>query len=135
MCYFLYGGINHGINIGDYKNTANQSPFFFNEGLESDINGCIENCGSDYRITNSHCDCETALGSHNTNVYDLLVLSEYINQLREVRGIKHIFISKNWWKHKTIKEQTVHIDDIGIIQYLADIENDCLYKIQLFRKY
>lgn len=135
MCYFLYGGINKGINIDDYKKFSNNSGFSFNEGIETDIKKCIEDCKNNFRITKNYCDCETALGTHQTNEKDLLELAENINQLRKVKGIKHIFISKNWWRHKTKTEQTVHIDDIEIIQYLADIEDDCLYKILLFKKY
>ena len=135
MCYFLYGGMNHGINVDDYGSIANKSSFFFHEGAASDINGCIQNCGDNYRITSNHCDCGTALGAHKTNADELQALSEYINQLRGVRGIKHIFLSKNWYKHRTESERTVHIDDIAIIPYLADIEDDCLYKIQLLIKY
>lgn len=134
MCYFLYGGINSGINIGDYKKISRKRAFFFNEGTVSDVKRCIENCEDNYRITSNYCDCETALGSHETNAKELLDLSEHIAQLRKVRGIKHIFISKNWWKHKSEREETVHIDDIDVVQYLADIQDDCLYKIQLFRK-
>ncbi len=136
MCYFLYGGINKGIDADDYnKKIACQSHFFLNAGTESDIKLCIENCQSHYRITRNVCDCKSKFGSHDVEGKDLLEFIEFINQIRTVKGIKHIFISKNWWKHKTEKEVTVHIDDINFTQYLADIEDDCLYKIQLFKKY
>lgn len=135
MCYFLYGCINSGINIEDYKKISFDRPFFFHEGDETDIKSCIAECTNKYRITHEYCDCGTALGAYDTNKKDLLELADYISQMRKVRGIKHIFISKNWAQHKTEKEKTVHIDNIDIVHYLANIEDDCLYKIQLFKKY
>lgn len=133
MCYFLYGGVNKGINIEDYKKYSRNSLFFFAEGTESDIKHCIKECKDDYRITKNYCDCGTALGSHMVDKEELKELGQYINQLRKVKGIKHIFISKNWWEEETQKELTIHIDDVDIIDYLANIEDNCLYKIQLFK--
>jgi hypothetical protein len=132
----LYGGINKGIDVLDFnKKIQSDSRYRFNSGTASDIKRCIERCSNEDRMTNNHCDCETALGAHNANRNDLLEFADFIYKLRNVKGAKYIFLSKNWWEHITKTEQTVHIDDIKLIQYLADIKEDCLYKIQLYKKY
>jgi hypothetical protein len=133
MCFHLYGGINIGVNKKDY-NKISSGHFSFIECTKAEIKHSIDNCDSKCRITKRICDCNTALGTHEKDNNELSDLSIYINQLRKVRGIKHVFISKNWWEDKLEKEYVVHIDDIDIIQFLADIECNCLYKIQLFRE-
>ena len=55
--------------------------------------------------------------------------------LQNVRGIKYVLISKNWWKETNKKQETVHIRDIDVLHFLANIEENCLYKIELYKKY
>ncbi|MBE6903789.1 MAG: hypothetical protein E7480_04185 [Ruminococcaceae bacterium] len=135
MCYFLYGAVNNGINDDDYKKATKDAEYHFNCGDINSVNNCVENCGTGYRITLNHCDCDTAIGQKNTNKNQLKNLEELLLYIKKVRGIKHILISKNWWKETNNKQETVHIDDIDILSFLANMEDNCLYKIELYKKY
>ena len=135
MCYFLYEAINSGINDDDYKKAINGTEYHFNTGSVEDINNCVAGCGESYRITFNHCDCDTAIGQKQTNKKQLKEFEALLLDLKKVRGIKYVFISKNWWKEANNKQETVHIDDIDILYFLANMEDNCLYKIELYKKY
>lgn len=135
MCYFLYGSVNKGVNDSDYKNTIKNHNFHFNFGDVSDVNLCVKNCTDDYRITNNHCDCHTAIGHKNTDEHELKELSSLLFNLKDVRGIKYVLLSKNWLKDTNKKQETLHIDDVDVVSLLANAEDNCLYKIELYKKY
>ena len=135
MCYFLYGAVNDGINTNDYKIATKDNKFHFNCGDVKAVNDCVKTCGDGYRITFNYCDCDTAIGQKHINKKQLKDFEEYLLNLRDVRGIKYVLISKNWWEETNKKEETVHIDDIDILYFLANIEDNCLYKIELYKKY
>lgn len=134
MCYFLYGAVNDGISIEQYNKVIQNSKYHFNIGNNQDVNSSIGS--SEYRITSCYCDCNTPIGEkleNNQNLDDLKDFEKLLNKLRSVRGIKHIYLSKNWCLEANVKEETVHIDDIDPLSYLANIEENCLYKIQLYK--
>ena len=135
MCYFLYGAINDGINVDDYEKTIKDTEYHFSFGNITSVNECVANCDNSYRITLNHCDCNTAIGQKHTNKKELEELKDLLLNLQNVRGIKHILISKNWWKETNNKQETVHIQDIDILYFLANMEDNCLYKIELYKKY
>lgn len=135
MCYILYGAINDGINTDDYKKAVGESPYDFRIGNEEDINRCIVKETYGYRITDNVCDCETPVGEHDTDNEKLKAFAELIGRLRNVRGIKYVMLSKNWTGEENEKSVTVHIQDTGIAKMLADAEEQCLYRINLYRRY
>lgn len=135
MCYFLYGAVNNGINTADYTSATKDFEYHFNCGDMEDVNDCVVKCGIDYRITDHYCDCDTAIGQKHTNKKQLKTFEELLLHLKEIRGIKYILISKNWWEETNNKQETVHIDDIDIVHFLANMENNCLYKIELYKRY
>ena len=135
MCYFLYGAINDGINADDYKKAIKDSEYHFSCGSISSVNECVAGCNDSHRITFNHCDCETAIGKKHINEKELEKLKGLLLDLQNVRGIKYVLISKNWWKETNKKQETVHIRDIDILHFLANIEENCLYKIELYKKY
>lgn len=135
MCYFLYGAINEGIDTDAYNQAAKSSNFHFNIGNAEKVNHCVKNCDDDYRITVEYCDCNTAIGDKHTNRKQLKDLQELLFRLKDIRGIKHIFISKNWANETNETEETVHINDIDVLYFLANIQDNCLYKIELYKKY
>lgn len=135
MCYFLYGAINEGINTNDYNRTIQNYEYHFHLGNSDAVNHCVENCGDRYRITVKHCDCDTAIGQKDINKAQLKTLVELLQKLKDVRGIKYVIISKNWWKETNRKQETVHIDDVDILYFLANMEENCMYKIELYKKF
>ena len=62
-------------------------------------------------------------------------LEKLLINLKKVRGIKYILISKNWVKETNNKQEIVHIDDIDILHFLANAEDNCLYRIEMYKKY
>jgi hypothetical protein len=135
MCYFLYGAVNGGINEADYARVDKSCGYYFPIGEKEDVNNCVEKCGNDFRIKKSQCDCDTAVGKHKTGKEELKGLSQMLDEMRSVRGIKHIYMSKNWAKETNSREICVHIQDIDAVKYLADMKENCLYKIGLYKKY
>ncbi len=135
MCYFLYGTVNNGINESDFNSKTQNTDYHFKIGKKDDLNKCIEECRTDYRITRNHCDCDSPVGAKNTDKAELKELAQLLINLKSVRGIKHIYISKNWIEETNTKEENVHIDDIDIVSFLANIEENCLYKIELYPRY
>ena len=135
MCYFLYGAINAGVNSYEYSKLMKNSEYHFNTGNENDVNDSVRNCDGNYRITVGYCDCDTALGEKDTERKELNNFEDILLNLKYVRGIKHILLSKNWVFDTNSKQKTVHIDDIDILHFLANIENNCLYKIELYPRY
>lgn len=135
MCYFLYGAVNKGLNDSDFKNKTENYNFRFNLGDSKDVNLCVKSCSDEYRITSNHCDCHTAIGQKNSDEKELKELSSLLTSLKEVRGIKYALLCKNWCKETNNKQETVHIDDIDTPTFLANIQDNCLYKIDLYKKY
>ena len=135
MCFFLYGAFNDGINKEDYDKIAKNAEYHFSFGNVDSVNECVEKCDNSYRITFNHCDCDTAIGQKHTNKKQLEELRNLLLDLQTVRGIKYVLISKNWWRETNSKQETVHIQDIDILHFLANIEDNCLYKIELYKKY
>ncbi len=134
MCYFLYGSINKGIKIHDYKKLLKKSDYHFNIGSKDDVNISVLNGDFDYRITSNHCDCGTSIGSECPDDKELKKFADLLKRLRSVGGIKYITISKNWAEESNEKEVKVHIDDIDVINFLANIEERTLYIIELYKK-
>ena len=135
MCYFLYGAINDGINTDDYEKTIKDTEYHFSFGNIKSVNKCVESCDSSYRITLNYCDCDTAIGQKHTNKTGLEELKDLLLNFQNVRGIKYVLISKNWWKETNSKQEIVHIQEMDILHFLANMEDNCLYKIELYKKY
>lgn len=135
MCYFLYGAINGGVNADDYEKTIKNTEYHFNFGNIKSVNNCVASCGDSYRITFNYCDCDTAIGQKHTNKKELAELKELLLNLQNVRGIKYVLISKNWWEETNNRQETVHIQDIDLLYFLANMEDNCLYEIELYKKY
>ena len=122
MLYAFLGGVEYDLfqtNIGS------------REAIIEDLN--IHNYG--YTITQGHCDCGTFIGQGNAEHPEVKELAEYIRNLQDIRDIKWVCIAKKWWDDNIEEKETVHINDIDLPHFLANIKEKCLYKIQMFRKY
>ena len=133
MCMFLYGGINEEVNRNDYEKQE-KSVYHFKLGSTATIERDLNAHNYAYTITQGHCDCDTLIGQGDANHPEIKALAEYIKSLQDMRNIKWACIAKKWWDEDIEERQTVHINDIDILGFLANIKEKCLYKIQLFRK-
>ena len=135
MCYFLYGAINEGVNTDDCEKITKGTGYHFALGNIDSVNEGVANCDDTYRITSNHCDCDTAIGQKAIGKKELEKFRELLLDLQNVRGIKYLLISKNWWEETNSKQQTVHLQDVDILHFLANMEDNCLYKLELYKKY
>ena len=134
MCYFLYGAINEGVNTDDCEKITKGTGYHFAIGNVDSVNKGVANCDDTYRITSNHCDCDTAIGQKAIGKKELEKFRELLLDLQNVRGIKYLLISKNWWEETNSKQQTVHLRDVDILHFLANMEDNCLYKLELYKK-
>lgn len=134
MCYFLYGAVNKDVNSYDFGKASKSTSDRFNTG---DINDVLESINKNdlYRLRSHCCDCGTAIGGGDIGKKELLELEDFLLNCRYVRDIKYILLLKHWWSDDIAKQETVHIDDIDVLSYLAKIEDNCLYKIELYPRY
>lgn len=121
--------------MSDYDKAVKNSKYRFSIGNKDDVNTCVKNCGCEYRITSDMCDCDNPIDTKKVGKKALQDFEEVLLKLRDVRGIKYIFLSKNWVEEINEKEETVHINDIDVLPFLANIQENCLYKIELYKKY
>ena len=135
MCYFLYGAVNEEIRERDAESNACWGEYRFAPGTKSQLKACIEAGGQDFRLTDRHCDCGTAIGSGRGRENELRELAARIGGMRKLRGIKCIYLSKNWIGNGTKTEKTVHVEDVSLIPFLAELEESCLYRIDLYPRY
>lgn len=134
MCYFLYGGLNDDINKNDLEKVKSNT-FKFNIASHNILIKALEDENWDYRITQNHCDCGTAIGSHKTGKSELKDLIQYLKALKTVRNIKCAYLCKKWASDEIKNEKIVHINEIDTTHFLAKLDENCLYKIELYKKY
>ena len=131
MCYFLYGAIDKSVDSDEYALASKGSPYKFARGTKHDLKMCIIENTPTYFVTNWACDCDFPVGMKDESREELVSLAALINRLKCVKGAGSIYISKTWIGQRNKSEKTVHINDIEIIPFLANMDLDCLYLIKL----
>ena len=134
MCYYLYGAVNKEVDLEDYYEVAKSENYQFNVGTKHNVKMAILNCNMDYRLTEGHCDCCTTLGGGNPDDEHIKELASLLEEYRYIKNINHVYLSLNWNGKINRREKTIHIDDINIFEFLANIEGNCLYKIELYQR-
>lgn len=131
MCFFLYGAVNEGINQKDYEEISQGNFYHFHIGTKHDVKMAVLENDEDYRITEGCCDCGSAIGEKNPNHDEITELCNLLNDMRLIDNIKYVYMSKNWVGHINKREEHHHIDDINLAEFLANIKENCLYRIDL----
>ena len=134
MCYFLYGAVNEGINQKDYEEVSQENYYHFNIGTKHNVKMAVLENADDFRITKGCCDCGTAIGGNDPNHEEIIGLCDLLNDMRLIDNIKYVYISKNWVGKINKREEHYHIDDINIAEFLANIKENCLYRIDLYER-
>ena len=129
MCYILYGAVNKEIDKDDYKQINGMSDFSFHPGTKHDVKMCILKDNCDYRITDWVCDCEFPFGMNNPDAEELKELEKLFKAFQKSKNIKYLIISKTWEGGRNKREETVNINEIDIIDFLANAKVNCLYQI------
>ena len=129
MCYILYGATDKSINKDDYESALKKSQYRFNIGTKHDVKMCIVNDSYEYRVTNWSCDCDFPVGKSDESAKELIDLASLITALKNARDSKCIDISKTWAGTRNKSEKILFIEDIELVPFLANLEVDCLYRI------
>jgi hypothetical protein len=135
MCYFLHGAVNKEANEKDLAEITKDNYYHFNIGTKHDVKNSVLEAPGDFRITSGMCDCGTALGAHDKSHEEISELCALLNDMRLVRGIKCVYLSKNWAGKINKAEECVHIDDADIAELLAEMKENCIYRIDLYPRY
>ena len=135
MCYMLYGAVNRDVSPPDYAKLRGDTPFTIRPGTKEALGLSIERDEADFRLTTRPCDCDFPLGAGNPEAEDLKELARLLRSLRSARNAKCVWLCKTWAGTRNKSEETVHIDDVDLPTFLAAAKTDCLYRIDLYRRY
>ena len=134
MCYFIYGAVNTETGPKDLERLLSGSEYSFKLGTKHDVKQAALNDDEGFCVRQSICDCKFPMGMGDPEAPELKALSETIQKLREARGIKCVYLAKAWAGEPIKTEQQVHIDDICAAEFLAEASENCLYRIDLYKR-
>ena len=141
MCYFLSAYVEQASDNSQMRKICDKySLLQWQMECEFDLPKLHSvNC---YRLTTVHCDCGTALGGGKKAKSD--ELGKYLSFFRELKDCNracYIAILKHWagsdsgiFKAEQIPIEKIHVDDLDL-DFLANLHDEVLYKIQLFPSY
>lgn len=135
MCYFAYSAVNPEINTADYEKLFRDSEYHFRPGTKHSIKMAVAEESEDYRLTRGCCDCDLPLCEGDAAAPELRELVECLEKLRKARGIKCVYLCKTWAGDRNKREETVHIEDVSLPEFLAGMRNETLYRIDLYPRY
>ena len=136
MCYFLYGSLYGDVSEAEYLNVKNKYGLKISLGTKHDVKNAVrataeEFVQDDYRITNWICDCDSPVGKHDPTDPMIIELSNLIKDLAALSGVKQIYICKTWTGKRNKKEIAVNLSDIDLAEYLADMQENVLYCLNI----
>ncbi len=131
MCYFVHGAAYGDIDADEYKNIAAKHELHFNIGTKHDVKNDMANSAYDFCVTNHICDCESPIASKDPSAPELKEYEALLNDLKTVRGLKHIYLCKVWVGDVHKREAKVKLQNINIPEFLANADERCLYTIDM----
>ena len=135
MCYYAYSAVNPEINTADHERLLRGSSFFFRPGTKHDIKMAVAKETDDYRLTDWYCDCDLGLCEGGAQVPELREIAECLRNLQKARNAKCVYLCKTWTGDRNKKEETVHIEDLDLTEFLASMKTETLYRIDLYERY
>lgn len=131
MCYFIHGAAFGKIDAEEYERAAAGHELHFNIGTKHDVKNDMANSGFKYLVTNHICDCDSPVAAKDPSAPELKEYEALLNDLKGVRGLKHIYLCKVWDGDIQRREAKVKIQDINIPEFLANAEENCLYTFEM----
>lgn len=135
MCYYLYGALNGNVTEADYASIAKKYDYKISIGTKHDVKNAVkaaaEEVLDDFRITDWICDCDSPVGKHDPNDPMIRQLGNLMRDLSGISGAKQIILCKTWTGKQNKKEIQVHLKEIDPAAFLADVQENCLYNIEL----
>lgn len=127
MCYILYGALHGNINADEYREIENKYEFKFRLGTKHNVKMSAKNTDDKFRVTDWCCDCDSDIGKEDVNAQTLKEYEILFNEIRNIKGAKHIYLSKTWTGKRNKREIELNLNEIDIKNVLANLESDCLY--------
>ena len=127
MCFILYGAVRGNIDNEIYEKISEKYDLSFKPGTKHDIKMCIKNEDDEFRVTRAECDCDTALGRNEANCEEIEQYSALFEELKEIEGIEHIYLSKTWTGKINKNEISVKVRETDMKNTLAGLKENCLY--------
>lgn len=135
MCYFAYSAVNKEINTADCEKLFRGSGYHFRPGTKHDIKMAVAEESENFRLTDWYCDCDFPLCKGDAEAPELKELANCLKLLRKARGTKCVYLCKTWSGDRNKGEETVHIDDLNLPEFLAGMRTEILYRIDLYPRY
>ncbi len=134
MCYVLYGAMDPSVHPDDYAKASQGSKYAFPIGTRHDVKMAILKDSGAYRVTQRICDCDFPTGMGDPSAKELGDLASLMEALQKARNAKCLYLAKAWAGERCKTEEQVHIKDLELPRFLAELKDRCLYRIDLYPK-
>ena len=131
MCYYIYGALYGDIDKAEYKKIEDKYDCKIHSGTKHNVKMCVKGDSWDYRVTDGHCDCGSALGEKNPDAKGIMELEALFNDIKKVEGAKHIYLCKTWAGKINRREVKLKLSDIDVKTVLAEFDPNCLYTFEI----
>ena len=135
MCFFLHGALNGDVSEAEYESVIGKYEYNLARGTKHDVKIAVKESTMivkrEFRVTDWMCDCDSPVGKHDSKDPVIVDLSNMISELAALSGAKQINICKTWIGKRNKKEVNVNIKDIEIPVFLADMEENVLYSVNI----
>ncbi|MBO4418719.1 MAG: hypothetical protein J5789_02710 [Oscillospiraceae bacterium] len=135
MCYFLYGSLYGDVSESEYVDVKNKYGLKISLGTKHDVKKAVKAAAEfvqdDYRITDWLCDCDSPVGNHDPNDPMIIELTHLMTDLAALSGAEQINICKTWIGKRNKNEITVKLKDVDLPAFLADMQENTLYSLNL----
>jgi hypothetical protein len=135
MCFFLHGALNGDVSEAEYESVIGKYEYNLARGTKHDVKIAVKESTmivkTEFRVTDWMCDCDSPVGKHDSKDPVIVDLSNMISELAALSGAKQINICKTWIGKRNKKEVNVNIKDIEIPVFLADMEENVLYSVNI----
>ena len=135
MCFFLYGSLYGNVSESEYVDVKSKYDLKISIGTKHDVKNAVkaaaEYVQEDFRITDWICDCDSPIGKHDPSDPMIIELNNLIIDLAAIPGAEQINICKTWTGKRNKREITVNLFDIDLPEFLADIQENVLYCLNI----
>ena len=127
MCYFIYGSLYGDIDKDKYDAISAKYEYKIRLGTKHAVKMAVKNEAADYRVTNWCCDCDGPICGKNKDNDELLQYEALFNEIKNLKGVKHIYFCKTWAGSINKREITVDLKNTDIRTALAEMNENNLY--------
>ena len=131
MCYFIYGALFGDVDKSEYQQIQEKYEYKFRTGTKHSVKIAVQENSDSYRVTNWCCDCDSALGQQDSGADQIRELCALFNEIKKIKGAKHIYLCKTWLGTRNKKEIKLKLDNIDLKGVLAELSPNCQYTFEV----